>query len=180
MRLDNHSSFMQCRRGTGGVTRREFVALLPTSMGVAIWGLRAPPFANRQALCRSRRSSNPLVYVVDDTAELTLVYRQLLEEAGYEVRTFNDREEALRVFLAEKRRPSLLITDYVGYPISAERLMEECRRAEPGLKILMATGCPEGVLCNVGVKPDRFLQKPFGIGKFVAEVRALTGLPASR
>jgi len=104
----------------------------------------------------------------------------LLEEAGYEVRTFNDREEALRVFLAEKRRPSLLITDYVGYPISAERLMEECRRAEPGLKILMATGCPEGVLRNVGVKPDRFLQKPFGIGKFVAEVRALTGLPASR
>jgi two-component system, OmpR family, response regulator len=118
------------------------------------------------------------VYVVDDVPELTEMYRMVLEDSGFEVRTFNDRTEALKAFRVADPRPGLLITDYLGYPISAEQLMDECRRVEPGLKILMATACVEGSLRFVGARPDRFLQKPFGIDQLMAEVKLLSGFVA--
>ena len=53
--------------------------------------------------------------------------------------------------------------------------MAECRRVQPDLKILMASGYPECCLNFSGVRPDSFLPKPFGLDQLVAEVRALTG-----
>ena len=91
------------------------------------------------------------------------------------MRTFNNRAEALQAFLASDPRPGLLITDYVGYPISAERLMAECRQTQPDLKILMVTACLEGLLSFTDVRPDRYLEKPFAIERFIAEVKSLTG-----
>ena len=145
-------------------------------MGIACRTLQAQPPAPLGRGLRREREAKALVYVVDDVSDLTDLYRLLLEGAGYEVRTFNDRAEALRHFTLARWRPSLLITDYLGYPISAEDLMDACRRTQPGLKILMVSGCLAGSLSFPHVAPDRYLEKPFALEHFLAEVKSLTAV----
>jgi DNA-binding NtrC family response regulator len=101
------------------------------------------------------------------------LYRILLEAAGYEVRAFTDRVEALTTFFAANPQPDLLITDYDGYPISAEQLMQCCRAVQPGLKILMVSGYGESCLSSCRVMPDRFLKKPFSNEVLLDEVQSL-------
>lgn len=151
--------------------------MLPLTMGLAGWGWRTQQRPPPPGGYERGRGSKPRVYVVDDERDLTVLYRLCLEEAGYEVRAFHDRANALQAFLADDPRPGLLITDYLGYPISAEELMSECRKAQPGLKILMASGYPENCLSFADVEPDLYLQKPFSIERFMTEVRSLTGPP---
>ncbi len=161
--------------GTGRATRREFLTILPAIIVFSGSGPSAPLGTRVRLRCAPTRRSERLLFVVDDLKELTALYRACLEAAGFEVRTFNDRAQALRAFLAANPRPALLITDYDGYPFSAEQLMAECRQTQPDLKILMASGYPECCLNFSGVRPDSFLPKPFGLDQLVAEVRALTG-----
>jgi two-component system, cell cycle sensor histidine kinase and response regulator CckA len=108
-----------------------------------------------------RRRLVRLVYVVDDELALTELYRLALEPAGYKIKTFQNRAEALVALLAEEPQPDLLITDYEGYPITAEAFIHACRRARPDLKILIATGYPPGFLGPLTRNADGFLQKPF-------------------
>ena len=175
MHYNSHRWAQRGDPGNGRTTRRRFLTTLPIIIALPGCGLPVrlcvglPPDRARP------KTSERLVYVVDDLKDLTTLYRACLEAAGFVVRAFNNRAEALSAFLAANPRPALLITDYDGYPFSAEQLMAECRQTQPDLKILMASGYPECCLNFSGVRPDSFLPKPFGLDQLVAEVRALTG-----
>jgi DNA-binding response OmpR family regulator len=118
----------------------------------------------------------PLIYVVDDESHLTELYTILLQAAGCRVRAFNDRVEALRALKLEKRRPDLLIVDYLGNSMLAEQFIHRCREVCPGLQIMMASGLGQSELRFTSVSAERFLQKPFAVEEFLREVRA--ALPA--
>ena len=122
---------------------------------------------------QSGRPSQQLVYVVDD--DLCELYRMQLEAAGYEAKAFTDRAVAWTAFLREDPKPALLITDYVGLSMSAERLMQRCRSIHPGIKILMVSFYGENCLSSCRHKPDRFLHKGeiFSNGLFLDEVQSL-------
>src|SRR5437870_1828715 len=89
---------------------------------------------------RGRNQSPKLIYHVDDHEGILELCRLILEQAGFHVKTFQDRVLAWRAFLVANPRPALLITDYLGYPITAEELIRRCREAQPWLKVLMVTG----------------------------------------
>ncbi len=168
---DTHSP-EQCR----GTTRRGFLTQLSSAVLVSAYGL--PPVElsagdpNRNS---STRVSKNLIYVVDDQADLNGLYRIVFEETGYEVKTFTNRVEALTSLLVANPQPALLITDYDGYPISAEELMHYCLDSQPNLKVLMVSGYAESCLSLCSVKPDRFLEKPFAIESLVEGVKSLIG-----
>src|SRR5262245_32304583 len=61
----------------------------------------------------SGKSSNELVFIVDDEALLGQLAETLLSEAGYRTRTFLDPEDVLREIRDDGERPALLVTDYV-------------------------------------------------------------------
>src|SRR5262245_9852180 len=114
----------------------------------------------------------PLIYVVDDVPEVTELYTTLLETAGYTVRAFNDRAEALAVLKTDKRQPDLLITDYRGISMSVDQFLHACRAAHPNLPILMASGFNRRDMRLSRVGPDRFIRKPFTPEELQQEVRA--------
>ncbi|HOX55487.1 MAG TPA: response regulator [Candidatus Paceibacterota bacterium] len=118
------------------------------------------------------------IYVVDDFPAIVELCHFVLEDAGYTVRGFNDRALALQAFLTADPQPGLLITDYDGYPITAEELMRACRRIQPGLKILMSSGYLESRMHFTHIRPDRYLPKPYRIEELMATVEALVGPPA--
>jgi len=77
------------------------------------------------------------ILVVDDDESLRRVTQLQLEEAGYEVVTASNAEQALRV-LAE-RMPPLIITDIRMPGISGLDLLKEVRKSFPETSVLLIT-----------------------------------------
>ena len=113
-----------------------------------------------------------MIYVVDSEPGLTELYTSLLEPSGYKVRTFNDRVKALAALTLDRKRPDLLIMDYLGHSMPVEGFIEHCLKVHPELRILMASGLSEVAARFCEVKPDRYIQKPFTPEEFLDEVRA--------
>jgi len=113
------------------------------------------------------------VYAVDDQPRLTELYAGVLTELGLLVRTFNHRGSALAALKADKPRPGLLMTDYLGYSMPVDDFLQACRMIEPRLKILMASGFPERDMRFSNSRPDYFIQKPFTPAELQATVRSV-------
>jgi DNA-binding NtrC family response regulator len=122
------------------------------------------------------RTSAYCIYAVDDAPCLTELYATLLEATGYQVRVFNDRQTALAAIRSAGTRPDLLITDFRGLSMAVDHFMHQCIALNPNLRILMASGFNESEIRLSGVRPDRFLQKPFTAEELRHEVRAALAL----
>jgi DNA-binding response OmpR family regulator len=120
-----------------------------------------------------RNGEGKLVYVVDDMLDITELYQALLDSLGCVVKAFNNREEALLAIQTERRLLDLLITDYIGWTMSADQFLVRCRTAHPDLRILMVSGFDKPELQFSNVHPDGFLRKPFTAEEFEAAVRAI-------
>jgi CheY-like chemotaxis protein len=118
--------------------------------------------------------AKPVIYVVDDEAMLLELAVVILEPLGYEIQTFRDPESALQTFTRARPRPVLLITDFAMHQMNGMALVEACRRAEPGQRILMISGTvgPE-VFHLAAAKPDRFLAKPYQARQLIETVKSM-------
>ena len=118
------------------------------------------------------RGNKPVVFVVDDEAQILELEEALLLGEGYNVRAFSNPEEALKEYRASA--PDLVLTDYWMPRMSGMDLIRECRQINPGQKTILISGTVDGaVFADAVIKPNRFLSKPFqvdGFIKLVAEV----------
>jgi CheY-like chemotaxis protein len=99
------------------------------------------------------------ILVVDDTPDILLLVRSLLEETGYVAHTATNGTEALA--LAIEHRPQLIITDWMMPEMDGVALFHAVRSTrEIGLTpmILMTAGRP---IPDVPVQA--ILRKPFAI-----------------
>jgi CheY-like chemotaxis protein len=154
-------------------------ALARPNSTALLWPLltvHQPPRKFAAAESAPRTPEAPLIYAVDDLPGLTDLYRIVLEESGYAVRTFNNRIEALASLRMERKRPDLLIMDYLGHSITADRFIQRCRVVHPGLRILLASGVDQTTAYFSRSQPDRFFQKPFTIDELQREVRTVLSL----
>ena len=101
---------------------------------------------------------------------LTELYALVLHSAGYQVKCFHDRNAALAGITSKK--PALLITDLHNPSMRIEPFLEQCIKAHPTLRVLMATGFGYHRAWCFSVTPDRFLQKPFTPGELRRAVEA--------
>jgi len=120
------------------------------------------------------RNSVPahVIFVVDDEVPLLELAAVILGEKGYEVRTFTDPELALKEY--EKVRPALVLTDYWMPRMSGMDLIRECRRLHPKQKIVLLSGTvDQTIYTGTGVRPDRFLEKPYKPGELAELVQEI-------
>jgi len=114
----------------------------------------------------------PLVYVVDDEPGLADLYTIILEANGYAVKAFTNRVEALAELNGATKKPDLLITDYLGHTMVVDRFIQQSLRANPNLRILVASGFSQVDAWFSSIRPDRYIQKPFTADEFLQEVAA--------
>jgi len=117
------------------------------------------------------------VLIADDEAHILHVLSMKLRNAGYDVITAIDGEEALDLCMAE--RPDLLITD-LGMPVmSGLELCRElrARQATADIKAMMLTArefdLDAAELAEAGIV--LVLAKPFGPREVLEKVRQLLG-----
>ena len=120
------------------------------------------------------QATKPLIYVVDDEPLLIELASAMLQPSGYRIKTFINAEQALEAFSNNKPFPDLIITDYAMHNLTGLDLIRECRKINPGQKILLVSGTvDETVYANSRYKPDRFLAKPYQSKQLIGFVESL-------
>ncbi len=121
------------------------------------------------------------IVAADDEAHILHVLSMKLRNAGYEVLTAVDGEEALELCLSEK--PDLLITDYQMPIMSGLELCKELRTQEAGKNIpaimLTARGFDIEPKEMIEAGIATVLAKPFSPREVLAKVNDLLGVEAA-
>ncbi len=86
------------------------------------------------------RKGNERILVVDDEEAVTEVLTQMLEHLEYQVDSFTDSREALRVFRESPRNYDLLITDFSMPGLTGAELCERVLAIRASIPIVMITG----------------------------------------
>ena len=121
------------------------------------------------------------ILVADDESHILHVVSLKLSNAGYQVVTASDGQEALE--LASAERPDLLITDYHMPQLSGLELCQRLQQqpATSGIPTVMLTARgyalePEDMERS-GIR--RMLSKPFSPRQLLTTVNEMLGMPAN-
>ncbi|NJC06202.1 two-component system nitrogen regulation response regulator NtrX [Sphingomonas kaistensis] len=103
------------------------------------------------------------VLVVDDEADIRELVAGVLEDEGYAVRSAGNSTEALDAI--ESRRPSLVLLDVwlQGSRMDGLQLLEEVKRRDPSLPVLMISGHGNLDTAVAAIREGAidFIEKPF-------------------
>jgi two-component system nitrogen regulation response regulator NtrX len=103
------------------------------------------------------------VLVVDDEADIRELVAGVLEDEGYAVRSAANSTEALEAI--ESRRPSLVLLDVwlQGSRMDGLQLLEEVKRRDPSLPVLMISGHGNLDTAVAAIREGAidFIEKPF-------------------
>jgi CheY-like chemotaxis protein len=122
----------------------------------------------------------PVVLILEDNHLSRLVFRQLLEQAGYQVVEVDNEWDAITVCGSTEMRIDVLVSDMIHSRANGADVAERLLRLRPGLPILFVSGYGLVDLVNSGLlDSDRlstrvsFLQKPFTSKLFLDHVQQL-------
>ena len=124
-----------------------------------------------------------LVVEDEETVQETLAYN--LEQEGYKVLTAEDGEQALKII--RKKKPDLVVLDIMLPTLDGLAVCRIVRKdadiAHTPIIMLTARGTQGDKMVGLDTGADDYITKPFGLGEFLARVRAVLrrapGRPAS-
>ncbi len=113
------------------------------------------------------------ILVVDDELQIVRVVRGYLEQAGYQVATASNGQEAL--FIAREHKPALIILDLQMPKMDGLEFTRRIRAEQPDVAIIMLTARVEEMDRILGLElgADDYVTKPFSPRELVARVRAV-------
>jgi len=121
-------------------------------------------------------SDSPTLLLVEDTASLQVVYRSVLEAAGYRVEIAPDASRGLVAF--RKLHPAAVLLDIMLPDRDGLSLMSEMLEERPETRVVVITsnGSINKAVEAMRAGAQDFLVKPFDEARFLATVRnALRG-----
>ncbi len=118
---------------------------------------------------------NEVLMVIDDEVDILQMTKLILQRFGYDVRTFQSSEDALRAFQQSPNEYDLIITDQTMPRMTGSKLASSISKVAPHLPIILITGYSETI--NIENK-DRYgvselLFKPLDYTKFGQVIRRL-------
>lgn len=135
----------------------------------------APPSCRNAPAAADGMSDRGFILVVDDDHAVLNIVRDLLSEAGYQVKEVSSGFQARGVLL--KHRPDLVILDRFLPDVEGVEFVKEIR-IQPGLEslpvlFLTARGSPVEKAEGLRSGGDDYLAKPFSSVELLARVDAL-------
>jgi DNA-binding response OmpR family regulator len=125
----------------------------------------------------SRLSSNIILFV-DDEPDLTLLFKKVLESAGFSVNVFNNSADALKDF--KPHFYDLVMLDIVMPKMDGFDLYKELKKVDPDVKVCFLTASEKyredlrkGEYQTLS--EDLFIQKPLSIKKLIKEIHMRIG-----
>lgn len=106
----------------------------------------------------AKKGNGALILLAEDDDDTAKMVETILTRSGWRVERANDGVEALRIFKERRNEVALIFADVMMPKMSGRQLIDEARRAKPGLAAVFFSGYASSMLG--GVK-DPFIQKPF-------------------
>jgi PAS domain S-box-containing protein len=122
-----------------------------------------------------RKHSDTTLLVVEDSADLRNLLRELLIDAGYQVMEAATYAAGLQLFESAHDRISLIVADVCLEDGSGRELVRQLRSLKPGLKAILTTGYdPHQMRGKIDLQPDElFLAKPFQTDELLQAIESL-------
>jgi DNA-binding response OmpR family regulator len=112
------------------------------------------------------------VLVIDDQEDIRVLVSELLELAGYGVRSAADGKSGLRLF--HEMRPDLVVLDVAMPGLDGWQVLERIRDvSEAPVLMLTAHGAELERVRGLKAGADDYVEKPFGRQELLARVEAL-------
>ena len=117
----------------------------------------------------------PMVLLVEDDPEVSDMILESLSKAGCDVETAESAEEGLKLFLQNKARIGLLISDMELPGMHGGELADEIRAEDPDLPVLLISGYPDYKNRWKGLEKNGylFISKPFTGQHIVSAIKEI-------
>jgi PAS domain S-box-containing protein len=115
------------------------------------------------------------ILLVEDSASLRALLRELVEDRGYTVLEAEDGESAIQIAERYKGNIALLLTDVSLPKLKGPALAKVLQREKPGIRVLFMSGYAANEIASQDEAQPRtaFLQKPFSAEALAGKIREL-------
>jgi len=109
------------------------------------------------------------ILVVDDEESIHLLYREELEEEGYEVISAMTGEEGLKLFQEEK--PDLVILDINMPGMDGIEVLRQMKQMQPDVPVILSSAYPEYKQDLASWASDDYIVKSFNLDELKNSVK---------
>jgi len=123
----------------------------------------------------SLREAQEHILIVENEPALAKLYEIALTKLGYQVTSFTDSHEALKMFRANPDHFDLVFTDQAMPNMTGMQLSQELLHIRPNLPIILATGYSETLSEEEALARGicQFLKKPVKFGVLAQTIRKI-------
>ncbi|NLD36205.1 MAG: response regulator [Desulfatiglans sp.] len=122
------------------------------------------------------------ILFVDDEAALTRLWKNILENLGYNVSMMTDSTEAFRLFYSDPDYFDLVISDMTMPGLTGAKLVKSMRKIRPDIPVIICTGYSENIneekASSMGV--NAFILKPLVTQELACKIRNVLDEHSSR
>ncbi|MCK4425272.1 MAG: response regulator [Deltaproteobacteria bacterium] len=109
------------------------------------------------------------ILVVDDEESIHLLYKEELEEEGYEVHSAMSGEEALKAF--DVLEPDLVILDLNMPGMDGIEVLRQMKQKKPRIPVILSSAYPEYKQDLASWASDDYIVKSFNLDDLKSSVR---------
>jgi two-component system, cell cycle sensor histidine kinase and response regulator CckA len=114
------------------------------------------------------------ILVAEDDPGVRMLIIGVLKKYGYTVIEAGDGDQALRLFIDNKERISLVICDVVMPKMNGREVYEGIKGIRPDMKVFFTSGYTRDVIIDKGIDATvDFIKKPIKPGEFITRVREI-------
>ena len=111
----------------------------------------------------------PRILIVDDEESIHLLYREELEEEGYEVHSAMNGPEALE--LVEKINPDLVVLDINMPGMNGIEVLRKIKEKRPQLPVILCSAYPEYKQDFASWASDDYIVKSFDLTELKESIK---------